>query len=250
MPAAGPADRGTDRPEPGSAPGIVVAVDGPSASGKSSASRGVARVLGLCYLDTGAMYRALTWWLLQRGVAVDDPAAVAGRADRPRIDVGTDPDAPWVTVDGRDVSAEIRTREVSAAVSPVAAVPRVRALLIAQQRAIIAAARRDHGGAVVEGRDIGTVVAPDAVVKVYLTASAAARAHRRTAELARDPAATVRRTQADQARRDRLDAPQSTPAVDAVPIDSTRHQLDEVVRMIVDLVRERAGTLGTARSAR
>lgn len=196
------------------------------------------------------MYRALTWWLLDQDVAVDDPAAVAAQADRPRIEVGIDPDAPWVAVDGRDVSAEIRTREVSAAVSAVAAVPRVRAHLIAQQRAIIAAARRDHGGAVVEGRDIGTVVAPDAVVKVYLTASTTARAHRRTAELAHDPAATPRRTEADQARRDRLDAPQSMRAADAVQIDSTRHGLDDVVQMIVGLVRECAATPAAARPAR
>ena len=161
-----------------SGPRLVVAVDGPSGAGKSSASRGAAIALGLRYLDTGSMYRALTWWLLGQGVDVSDAAAVARLAAEPVIEVGTDPRAPWTRVNGADVSAAIRTREVTAAVSAVAAVPHVRAHLIGQQRDIIANAP----GIVAEGRDIGTVVAPDAPVKVFLTAESAARADRRAAE--------------------------------------------------------------------
>jgi cytidylate kinase len=211
---------------------LVVAVDGPSGAGKSSASRGAAVALGLRYLDTGAMYRALTWWLLERGTDTGDPGAVAALAAEPAIEVSTDPQAPWTTVDGTDVSAAIRTREVTGAVSAVAAVPRVRAHLIAMQRDIIARAP----GIVAEGRDIGTVVAPDAPVKVFLTADGAARASRRAAEASWS-------TQADQDRRDRLDAAQSEKAADAVVIDSTGLGLDEVVDTIVRLARERAGAL-------
>jgi len=212
---------------------LVVAVDGPSGAGKSSASRGAATALGLRYLDTGAMYRALTWWLLDRGADVSDAGVVAGLAAEPVIEVSTDPRAPWTTVDGTDVSAAIRTREVTGAVSAVAAVPQVRAHLIAMQREIIANAP----GIVAEGRDIGTVVAPDASVKVFLTADGAARAGRRAAEASWSAAAT----RADQDRRDRLDADQSEKAADAVVIDSTGLGLDEVVDTIVRLARERAG---------
>jgi cytidylate kinase len=221
--------------------GVVIAVDGPSGSGKSSTARAVARALGLRYLDTGAMYRALTWWLLRHGVAAADPAAVAARLPQPVIDVGTDPDAAAITVDGADAKGPIRTREVSNAVSAVAAVPQVRAHLIALQRQIIARACAEEGGIVVDGRDIGTVVAPDAAVKVFLTATAAARASRRSADLAADPAATIAVTQTEQARRDRLDAPQMVRAADAVEIDSTRLSLEEVVSEIVAMVKERVG---------
>ena len=210
-------------------PPLVVAVDGPSGAGKSSASRGAAQALGLRYLDTGAMYRALTWWLLYRGVDVRDSAAVAALAAEPDIEVGTDPGAPWIRVNGTDVTAEIRSREVTGAVSAVASVPQVRAHLIAQQRDIIAA-----GGIVAEGRDIGTVVAPDAPVKVFLTADSAERASRRAAQTSQATAST----QADQDRRDRLDSAQSAKAEDAVEIDSTALGLGEVVDTIVRLARE------------
>ncbi len=205
--------------------GLVVAIDGPSGAGKSSTSRGVARALGLRYLDTGSMYRALTWWLLHRGVATTDPDLVARLAAEPVIEVSTNPAVPWTRVDGTDVSEAIRTREVTDAVSAVAAVPQVRARLIAMQREIIAAA----GGIVAEGRDIGTVVAPGAQVKVFLTADSAARAGRRSAEASWS-------TQADQDRRDRLDAAQSAKAADAVVVDSTGLGLDEVIGLIVGLV--------------
>jgi cytidylate kinase len=214
-------------------PGLVIAVDGPSGAGKSSASRGAASALGLQYLDTGSMYRALTWWLLQRGVDVTDAGAVAALAAEPVIEVGTDPRAPWTRVNGADVSAAIRSQEVTSAVSAVAAVPQVRAHLIAIQREIIANAP----GIVAEGRDIGTVVAPDAPVKVFLTADGAARASRRAAQASWP----TESTRADQDRRDRMDAAQSGKASDAVEIDSTGLDLDKVVDIIVRLARERAG---------
>ncbi len=210
-------------------------MDGPAGSGKSSAARGVARALGLRYLDTGAMYRALTWWLLAHEVDVSSPAAVAEHIRHAVIEVGTDPDAPGIRVDGADVAVPIRGREVSNAVSAVAAVPQVRAHLIAMQRRLIAAAIEDGDGIVAEGRDIGSVVAPEAPVKVFLTASETARARRRSADLAADPAVTVALTQAEQARRDRRDAPQMARAPDAVEIDSTGLGLAEVVQEIVSL---------------
>jgi CMP/dCMP kinase len=220
----------------------VIAVDGPAGAGKSSAARGVARALGLRYLDTGAMYRALTWWLLSRGLDTTDQETVASHASEPVIETGTDPDAPSITVDGRDVSGLIRTREVSNAVSAVASVPRVREHLIAMQREIIA--RAPAPGIVAEGRDIGTVVAPQAPVKVFLTASEDARAHRRSADLAVEPGATASVTRQDQLRRDRADAPQTVMAANAVQIDSTSLSLDEVISLIAGLARERAGPTG------
>ncbi len=215
-------------------------MDGPAGSGKSSAARGVARALGLRYLDTGAMYRALTWWLMANQVDIASPAAISADMRRAVIEVGTDPDAPGIRVDGTDVAGPIRTREVSNSVSAVAAVPEVRAHLIAMQRQVIEAATAAGHGIVAEGRDIGSVVAPDAPVKVFLTASETARARRRSADLASDPAATVALTRAEQARRDRRDAPQMTKATDAVEIDSTGIGLDAVVQEIVSLAMSRA----------
>jgi cytidylate kinase len=216
----------------------LIAVDGPAGSGKSSAAKGAARGLGLRYLDTGSMYRAMTWWMLRTGVPVDDPAAVADAAATPVIEVGTDPDAPTVSVDGVDVSAPIRTRDVSNAVSAVASVPAVRRRLVDLQRDIIGA-----GGILAEGRDIGSVVAPDADLKIFLTASEEVRARRRAGDLFADPAATVDITLAEQARRDRLDSTRKdsplAKAPDAVEIDSTALGLDEVIEMIVRLAKER-----------
>jgi CMP/dCMP kinase len=215
---------------------LVIAVDGPAGSGKSTAARGAARALGLRYLDTGSTYRALTWWLLSNGFDVSDPEVVAAGAGRPVIEVGTDPQAPAIRVDGTDVAGPIRTREVSNAVSAVASVPEVRRHLVAMQQGIIADALAAGTGIVAEGRDIGTAVAPDAPVKVFLTASETVRARRRTAELA-DPAATVAQTRAEQAQRDRSDAPQMAKAADAVEIDTTALGLDEVIREIVALAQ-------------
>jgi CMP/dCMP kinase len=229
---------GVGKSSPG---GFVVAVDGPSGSGKSSASKGVARALGLRYLDTGAMYRALTWWFMDIGADTGDEALVAARATEPDIEVSTDPDNPWTRVNGRDVSAGIRAPGVSAQVSAVARVPAVRAHLIGLQRAIIAAAP----GIVAEGRDIGTVVARDAALKVFLTADPLARARRRAAELAATVGqTTVSETEVAQARRDRLDAAQSQMAADAVYVDATDLTLAEVVSEITRLARERSELAG------
>jgi CMP/dCMP kinase len=214
--------------------GVVVAMDGPSGSGKSSTSRRVAGRLGLRYLDTGAMFRAMTWWMLEHGVAVADPAAVAAHADQPLLVSGTDPLAPTITVDGVDVAAAIRTPEVTTAVSAVSAVPEIRARLLREEHDIIGA-----GDIVVEGRDIGTVVAPDATVKIYLTADVAARAARRTAELS---GADTQDTRRDLDRRDRADsgraaAPLTMP-VDAHHIDTTPYTLEQVVDQVVALVEK------------
>lgn len=238
--------------------GLVIAVDGPSGSGKSSAARGVATALGLRYLDTGAMYRAVTWWMLEHNVDLADADSVIKQAVRLPVELSTDPSAERVLVDGIEVTAQIRERTVSNAVSRVAALPLVRSYLIAMQRQIIADAVTASGGIVAEGRDIGTVVAPDADVKVFLTASEQARAERRTAELTsqqpgQQPGQTAGRaagqaagaaaqpdaelTKREQATRDRLDAPQTQQATDAVEIDATELGLAEVIARIVSLAR-------------
>ncbi len=213
----------------------VIAVDGPSGSGKSSTSRGVASRLGFAYLDTGAMYRAMTWAMLQRGVDVHDHDAVAAAAREVTLTSGTDPQHPTIAVDGVDVSEPIRGAEVTAAVSPVAAVAPVRAQLVDLQRAAIA---RATGGIVVEGRDIGTVVAPDADVKIYLVADPVARARRRAAELGIEDAEAM---QEALAKRDAIDSNRAasplTQAADAVVVDGTHLTLDEVIDHIVALVR-------------
>jgi CMP/dCMP kinase len=218
---------------------FVVAVDGPSGSGKSSTARAAALRLGLRYLDTGAMYRAVTWWMLQHDVPVDDPDAVAAHGDKPEIVSGTDASAPTIHVDGIDVAAQIRTPEVTEAVSPVSAVPQVRHRLVDLQRRVVAQA---DTGIVVEGRDIGTVVCPDAPLKVFLTADAAARAARRNAELTGAPM-TVEQTQESLTRRDEIDSGRVTApllqADDAVLLDTTELTLDEAVQAIVDLAEER-----------
>jgi len=217
----------------------VIAVDGPAGSGKSSTARGVAAALGLRYLDTGAMYRALTWWLISQELDFRDPATVARDARRPVIEVTTDPARPQVSVDGADVTGLIRTREVSNAVSAVASVPEVRTHLVAQQQAVLAGACAAGEGIVAEGRDIGTVVAPQAVVKVFLTASEDARAERRSADLIADPGATPTVTRDEQKRRDTADAAQSAMASDAIKVDSTALSLAQVIGLIVRVAGER-----------
>ena len=213
---------------------LVVAIDGPSGSGKSSTSRGVAARLGLRYLDTGAMYRAMTWWMLRAGVDVHDADAVAARAGEPAIVSGTDPLAPTIVVDDVDVAEAIRGEDVTGSVSPVSAVPEVRARLLDLQRSIIATGDR---GIVVEGRDIGSVVAPEAPVKVYLTADPAARAQRRAAE---EGGSDVTATQESLLARDRIDSGRTvaplTMADGAIHIDTTPYTLDEVIGLVVALV--------------
>jgi cytidylate kinase len=216
---------------------IVVAVDGTSGSGKSSTSRAVAARLGLRYLDTGAQFRAVTWWMLEHGLDVHDENAVAEVADRPRIESVTDPTAPGISVDGVDVAEAIRTREVTGAVSPVSTVPAVRRRLLALQREIIG-----DGGIVVEGRDIASVVWPQAEVKVFLSADAGARAQRRTAE--HSHLGDVSSTQAQLLERDKIDSGRLTaPLVQAdgaVAIDTTHLTLDEVVELIVAMTEGHA----------
>jgi cytidylate kinase len=207
---------------------LVVAVDGPSGSGKSTISRRVAAALDARYLDTGAMYRAVTYAVLRDNVDLSDAVKIAAVAEDVVLAIGTDPAAPHISVDGIGVDREIRGPEVTQAVSAVSAVPAVRALLVTRQRAIIAESER----IVVEGRDIGTVVAPDADLKVYLTADVAERARRRSSENAANEAATA----ADLARRDRLDSTRAADplrqAEDAVVLDTTALGIDEVVERL------------------
>lgn len=213
---------------------LVVAIDGPSGSGKSSTARGVARRLGLAFLDTGAMYRAATWLATERGLDLTDSAAVARLVRRARMNLVLEPDAFTIAIEGIDVTTAIRAPEVSAVVSSVATNLDVRADLVARQRELIAAT---PGGIVAEGRDITTVVAPDADVRVLLVADPQARIARRHAELAdrADVAAVT-----DQViRRDRDDSTvaQFTSAAPGVSvIDSTDLTLDEVVDAICALV--------------
>jgi cytidylate kinase len=218
--------------------GPIIAIDGPSGSGKSSTSRGVADRLGLRYVDTGAMYRAMTWWMLEHGIDVSDPDAVEARCHEPGIVLRADPSDPGVLVDGRDVSNPIREPRVADAVSAVAAVPAVRARLVEAQRALVAAARADGVGVVMEGRDIGTVVLPDADLKVFLTADVAARASRRARENAeRHGEGSVASAQANLETRDQLDSTRAVSplqqAEDAVVIDGTWLSLDEVIDSVV-----------------
>jgi cytidylate kinase len=218
---------------------VVIAMDGTAGAGKSSASRGVAQRLGLRYLDTGAMYRALTWEMLKTGTPVGDAHAVAARAAMAVVDSGTDPVAPTIALNGADVSREVRMDAVTAAVSAVSAIPAVRELMVAIQRRVIA-----DGGIVVEGRDIGTVVAPDADLKVFLTANPAARAQRRAAELTTRHNMDLDFVASDLARRDQADSTRAVSplaiADDAVTIDSTYLTLDQVIDRIVSLVRQLA----------
>ncbi|MGE5827125.1 MAG: (d)CMP kinase [Micromonosporaceae bacterium] len=218
--------------------GPVVAVDGPSGSGKSTVSRRLALALGARYLDTGAMYRAVTWAVLRAGADPHDADTVHKIAVEVHLSVGTDPAEPHIAVDGVGVDGPIREAEVTAAVSAVAAVPGVRVALVAAQREIVAAARAG-GGIVVEGRDIATVVCPDADLKVFLTASVAERARRRSVERAAD----LEDTRRDLDRRDRLDSTRVmdplAAAPDAVMLDSTELGIDEVVARVVALLAQR-----------
>ena len=223
----------------------VVAVDGPSGSGKSSVSREVARRLGLAYLDTGAMYRAATWWCLDQGVELTDTAAVTAAVRSMRLELGLDPAAPTFTVDGRDVAAAIRTTEISSAVSAVATNLDARAELGRRQRAVIDAERVDGWsggrGVVAEGRDITTVVAPDADVRVLLTASEEARLARRARELhGSDDAAAIAATHDQVVRRDADDSTvvQFHVAADGVTtVDSSCLDFEQTVAAVLEVVQ-------------
>ncbi len=241
---------------PGSSPTasrrpLVVAIDGPSGSGKSTVSRLVAGRLGLEYLDTGAMYRAVCWACLERGVDLADEGAVATVARELDLEVGTDPDAPFVRVDGKPVDGEIRATRVSAAVSAVATNLEVRAeLRRRQQQAIEAARHGERGGVVAEGRDITTVVAPDADVRILLTASEHARLARRALEVhGSDDEQALAATRDQVVRRDADDATVASflEASDGVlHLDSSGLSLEQTVDAVIAVVAQQAGLDGAA----
>ncbi len=232
---------GSDLPHDGvGAPrsGFVVAIDGPSGSGKSSVSKAVARRLGFRFLDTGATYRALTWWCARLGVDLADETAVAAAARRFPLSVGTDPDRPDVHVDGINVTAAIREPVVSERVSLVAAVLPVRRILGDLQRRIIEEAAA--GGVVAEGRDITTVVAPDAQVRILLTASEEARLARRSAELhGLADAVSMAATRSQVIDRDRVDSAVAsfTVAADGVTtVDTSELDFEGAVAAVLQVV--------------
>ena len=229
-----------------------MAVDGPAGSGKSSVCRGVASRLGLSYLDTGAMYRAVTWAVLESGVDPEDADAVATYANRVRVVSGTDPTAPTIQVsiedaDGTpgecvDVADPIRGDAVTLAVSAVSAVPAVRERMVALQRAEVEASARRGRGIVVEGRDITTVVLPDADVKVFVTADPDIRARRRALqdEQRGEVDVDVSKTEEALRQRDVKDSTRAaspfTQSADAVVVDTTHLTLDEAIDQVVALV--------------
>ena len=215
---------------------LVVAIDGPSGSGKSSTSRAVAAHFGWAYLDTGAMYRAMAWAWLQSGVPIEEADAVAAMVRGVSLEVGTDPAAPTIRVDVTDVTDAIREPEISSQVSKVSSIQRVRDDLILRQRAVIEGAA---DGIVVEGRDITTVVAPHAEVRILLVADPGARVARRAAELGEK--ATGDQVTDQVIRRDADDAKVTTftEAADGVTvIDSTHDDLPTVVGRVVGLVEQ------------
>jgi cytidylate kinase len=218
-----------------------ITLDGPSGTGKSSVARAVAAQLGAAYLDTGAMYRAATVAVLDAGVSLDDKVAVARAVSEAEIRVGTNARRELVTVDGVDVRERIRGAEVTRAVSPVSAVPAVRKLLVARQRDLVAAA----DAVVVEGRDIGTVVLPDATLKIYLTAAPEVRAQRRATQLGVTDTDKIAALAQDLRRRDEYDSRRADsplrPAEDAIVVDSTELDKAGVVARILELAATAVG---------
>jgi cytidylate kinase len=214
---------------------VVIAIDGPSGAGKGTVARKVADTLGYRHVDTGAMYRAVAWAAVDRGVALDDDAAVAAIADRARIEV----EASRVSIDGVDVTAAIRTPAIDGAASAVARLAAVRAILVAQQRAMAG-----DGNLVMEGRDIGTVVFPEAPVKIYLDADAAERARRRAHDPAHQSgsfsvaAVATALDERDKTDRSRVASPLAM-AADAVHLDTTQLSIAEVVARVLALVEAR-----------
>jgi cytidylate kinase len=208
---------------------MIVAIDGPAGAGKSTVARSLAARLGFRYLDTGAMYRALTWLALEEGIDLTDGAALGALAEQHPVSF----DGDRVLIRGQDVTEKIRQAEIDRVVSTVARHPEVRAIMRERQREL-----SELGDAVIEGRDIGTVVCPDAEVKVYLVADATERARRRRAER---PGIGAEALATDLRLRDERDAAQMQSAPDAETIDTTELNVDEVVDRIERLVEARAG---------
>jgi len=229
-------------------PPLVIAIDGPSGSGKSSVSRAVAQQLRLSYLDTGAIYRALTWWCVQQGVDLQDqPAVIQAARDFP-LHLGTDPGSPSVQVGGVDISEAIRTTSISESVSKVATNLGVRAELRNRQRALIAESVESTGGVVAEGRDITTVIAPDANVRILLSASQEARLARRAKELHGEAGhAAVTATHDQIVRRDRDDSTVSEfmrAAPGVTLVDTSDLDFEQSVDAVLEVVRDRTGSKG------
>jgi cytidylate kinase len=214
---------------------ITVAIDGPAGSGKSSVSKAAARVLGFDYLDTGAAYRALAWHCLEVGVDTLDPSDITDELPRFEYTIGTDPDDYFVRVGGDVITEDIREPRVTHIVSAVARVPEVRSYLVDLFRSIIAAS--DKPGIIVEGRDITTVVAPDAPVRILLTASEEARMGRRSAELAGVDASTTAKALSDRDAQDSRVVDFMNAADGVTTIDSTDLDFDQTVAAVVSLVQ-------------
>ena len=217
---------------------LIIAIDGPSGAGKSSVSRAVATELGLDYLDTGSMYRAMTWFMQNSGVDLNDAQQVAQTARAEVIQPSIDPSEPGIRVDGRDVSIEIRSAEVTQGVSAVSAVPEVRELMVNLQREIAA---NSSTGIVVEGRDICAVVLPDAPVRLFITADPEARANRR----AKENGSEVTQTQNDLEKRDLADSTRAVSPLEVAPgarvIDTTYMELTDVIAQVIDIARAARG---------
>jgi cytidylate kinase len=223
---------------------LVITIDGPAGAGKSTVAQKLAARLGLTYVDSGATYRAAALKVLEAGIRADDTGAVAGLIAAIDLQVTTGEGEPHVWVDGRDVTARLRTPEVTSAAALVSRLPEVRAKLIEMQRTF---ARGP--GVVMEGRDIGTVVFPQAPLKIFLKADVEERARRRLKQDARDSReATLEKTAYEIGRRDQLDAERKisplTPAADAVEIDSTLLTAEQVVERILELARKKGLGVG------
>jgi CMP/dCMP kinase len=223
---------------------VTIAIDGPAGTGKSSVSKGLARTLSARYLDTGAMYRLMTLHMLREGIDLSDPDAIAAESADVPLSVGYDPDVDHSYLGGEDVSTQIRGDEVTRAVSAVSAVPAVRHRLVQLQRELAAG----QGSVVVEGRDIGTVVLPDADVKFFLTASAETRARRRNNQnIASGLGDNYDVVLTDVQRRDHLDSTRALsplrPAEDAIIVDTSNMTEDKVVAYLVEVVEERVRAL-------
>lgn len=216
---------------------LVVAIDGPSGTGKSSVSKAVARELGVGYLDTGAMYRALTWWCVDRGLDLTDQSSVAHEALTFPLAMGSDPAVPTVSVADRDIAAAIREPSISQAVSTVATNLTVRDHLRDRQRALIATISKRTGGVIAEGRDLTTVVAPDAAVRILMTASEEARIGRRAGELAATAAAT-RAQVVDRDARDSTVAAFMQASDGVVTVDTSDLDFDGSVAAVLAVIRK------------